>query len=769
MRNEAIAASPGVIEDRPHPRLPAMRSALGHRLPALRNAWFGLVIGMAVATVIGAGVTGVTLSLALPPLVEPAATAAGAALALAVPVGLLRALAAVLARRGQFPGRLAPALRSRAATSVGVAAALVTVLLLLPDEGPAALVQPIAFFEWVILLWGASGALLGVAATLRRSDGHRSRGAAALLSGAVLLANGVLAGWIVLPGDASHVVPWPAPAEVAGVPLLDLEDPGQPGAYAVRALTYGSGTDRHRPEYGTDADMISPTVDVTPALAPFEGLQGDLYRWFWGFELDSVPLNARVWWPDGEGPFPVVLVVHGNHAMGDFSDPGYAYLGEHLASRGFLVASIDENFLNGSVAGDFDGREMDARAWMLLRHLDQLVAWSKDPATPLYGVVDPSRVVLVGHSRGGEAAAMAAWYRETGQVPSGLAEVEPHRILGVVAIAPSDGMNRGSLPRLTETSYLLLSGDHDAQTGALLGIRQYSRTELRAGSDAFKATVWLHRANHNQFSTVWGRWDYRTENAWLTNSAPLLSGEEQRTAAKVLIGAFAEAVLHDEPAYRSVFREPLAALAWLPDDLVVTRYEDGSLRRIVGSRSADRSADATVSSTGFDRAEIVWPQLRDGGAQSNPMLLLRWSQADATYRLALRPGAPRPALDDVLQLQVGSALDDATSQDLVIQLVDADGTAVRRNLGSVRPIPPAVESHHWKADWLAERYGLGSRLVGSIERVVQTFDLALADFAAADPAFDPLAIAEIALIPNSPEGALHVDEIGWASPPAGNP
>ena len=34
-------------------------------------------------------------------------------------------------------------------------------------------------------------------------------------------------------------------------------------------------------------------------------------------------------------------IVHGNHGMDDFSDPGYAYLGELLANRGFIVASVD--------------------------------------------------------------------------------------------------------------------------------------------------------------------------------------------------------------------------------------------------------------------------------------------------------------------------------------------------------------------------------------------------------------------------------------------
>ena len=38
-------------------------------------------------------------------------------------------------------------------------------------------------------------------------------------------------------------------------------------------------------------------------------------------------VNARVWYPDGPGPFPLALIVHGNHKMAEFSDPGYAISG----------------------------------------------------------------------------------------------------------------------------------------------------------------------------------------------------------------------------------------------------------------------------------------------------------------------------------------------------------------------------------------------------------------------------------------------------------
>ena len=94
------------------------------------------------------------------------------------------------------------------------------------------------------------------------------------------------------------------------------------------------------------------TVDASEFFKDFNGWKRWARKKYWGFDVDKLPLNARVWYPDGAGPFPLVLIVHGNHEMAEFSDPGYAYLGELLASRGFILASIDENFLNSGLFHD---------------------------------------------------------------------------------------------------------------------------------------------------------------------------------------------------------------------------------------------------------------------------------------------------------------------------------------------------------------------------------------------------------------------------------
>ncbi len=261
-------------------------------------------------------------------------------------------------------------------------------------------------------------------------------------------------------------------------------------------------------------------MDASRALGQIGWGADEARRWFWGFGPEDLPLNGRVWLPDGDGPFPLVLIVHGNHAMGAENEAGYAYLGEHLASRGFIAASVDESFLNGSWAGDYLGNEQAVRAWLLLLHLDQWRAWNAEPGGSLAGRVDMDRVALIGHSRGGEAASVAAslagldgsFNPTLRPWPTGLA------VKAVVAIAPSDGQYSPAV-QLEGVDLLELTGGHDADARAWSGIRQYNRTTVDEGG--FKAALYAYRANHGQFNTVWGRGDQGPWSGALLNLRPL--------------------------------------------------------------------------------------------------------------------------------------------------------------------------------------------------------------------------------------------------------
>ena len=135
---------------------------------------------------------------------------------------------------------------------------------------------------------------------------------------------------------------------------LDQPNPAQRGPHGVLTLYYGSGTDKNRAEYRDSVAIVTQPVDASKLVDL--GQSAKSRNDYWGFPPDSFPINARVWHPDAPGPHPLVLVVHGNHNMRDFSDPGYDWLGELLASRGYILASVDMNFINGGIRGENDGR-----------------------------------------------------------------------------------------------------------------------------------------------------------------------------------------------------------------------------------------------------------------------------------------------------------------------------------------------------------------------------------------------------------------------------
>ena len=204
-----------------------------------------------------------------------------------------------------------------------------------------------------------------------------------------------------------------------------------------------------------------------------------------------------------------MLVVHGNHSMTEYSDPGYAYLGELLASRGFIVVSVDENFFNGGLYGKSSG-ENDARAWILLQHLEVWEDWNRNAFSPFYHKVDWENIALIGHSRGGEAVALAAYFNRLTHYPNNARIIWDFdfNIRSVVAIAPVDGQHKPAdhLPELTDINYLVLQGSHDADLYFFDGIQQYQRVSFSdPDSDWFKASLYIYRANHGQFNTTWGR------------------------------------------------------------------------------------------------------------------------------------------------------------------------------------------------------------------------------------------------------------------------
>jgi dienelactone hydrolase len=358
---------------------------------------------------------------------------------------------------------------------------------------------------------------------------------------------------------------------------IDAPNPAEPGPFAVKTLFYGSGTDKQRREYRDGVAIKTTTVDASP-FATIQAAQARSRRSFFGFDLKKAPINARVWYPDGPGPFPLALIVHGNHNPREFSDPGYAWLGELLASRGFIMASVDENFING-LSG-----ENDARAWLLLKHLEAWKAFNETEGGPFYRRVDMTRIALMGHSRGGEAAAHAAAFNRLKYYPDDFKQEFRFNfdIKAVVAIAPVDGQYKptGQFTPLENVNYLLIHGSHDGDVSTFSGVRQYERLRFTDGQPWFKSLIFMYRANHGQWNTVWGNKDRGPRSGRSLDLRALIDGEAQRQFGKVVIAAFLEAALNGRREYLPLFRDHRTAGGWLPKTMYTTRFQESGYRAL---------------------------------------------------------------------------------------------------------------------------------------------------------------------------------------------
>lgn len=294
-------------------------------------------------------------------------------------------------------------------------------------------------------------------------------------------------------------------------------DPGRRGPYAVTSSDYTLPSIKI-PGLRTAVEMIGHVVEPAPGsvdhdvpLVLFEhGRHSVCYR-------PGHPMAGTEAWPC-RAPFREIP-----------SQLGYDYLQRLLASQGFVTVSIRTNGINAQ-DGMLEDSGMAARALLIRRHLDHWV----DVAATHH--VDLSRVVLIGHSRGGEGVVRAAL-----QIPLSA----PYRIVGQVLIAPTDFASQaaGYIPSVTLLPYC------DGDVSELEGQRYTDvARDLTTDDPALRSSVLLMGANHNFFNTEWtpGTAAAPSGDDWggaaragcgRKNAGRLTAGQQRRAADVYVAGA----------------------------------------------------------------------------------------------------------------------------------------------------------------------------------------------------------------------------------------
>ncbi|GLV74592.1 hypothetical protein Shyhy02_25930 [Streptomyces hygroscopicus subsp. hygroscopicus] len=287
------------------------------------------------------------------------------------------------------------------------------------------------------------------------------------------------------PRSGSHAARMPAQAPANGV------DPGKPGSYRT----------------------VTGEYDLAPVRLP-------------GFDT-PVEMTAEVVAPKGAtGSRPLALFLHGRHetcykpgsedgVTGDWpcadgSKPIPSHLGylrdqRLLASQGYVTVSISANGIN---AQDWQAEDAgaQARSSLVRQHLAHWADWaahrSSAPAVVRKAAkADLSRVLLVGHSRGGEGvnrAAMDSLYPPP-TAEDGYRGPVRWKVRGTVLIGPTIF---GQNPVADVPSVTLLPGC-DGDVSDLQGENFVDGTRGISRGTALHSAVYIVGANHNYFNSEW--------------------------------------------------------------------------------------------------------------------------------------------------------------------------------------------------------------------------------------------------------------------------
>ena len=171
-------------------------------------------------------------------------------------------------------------------------------------------------------------------------------------------------------------------------------------------------------------------------------------------------IPIRVYLPSEKAPAPVVLFSHG---LGG-SRAGYAYLGRHWASRGYVAVFLEHRASDATGIRNFLSRVRDVPAV-----LDQLERWNKSDGHALAGMLDLSRIGMSGHSLGASTTeAMSGQLFSHGK----FSYTDP-RIKAAIAFSPS-GPGRGGDPKeafgSVKIPWMLMTGTRDGDVKSRLAV-----------------------------------------------------------------------------------------------------------------------------------------------------------------------------------------------------------------------------------------------------------------------------------------------------------
>jgi hypothetical protein len=401
----------------------------------------------------------------------------------------------------------------------------------------------------------------------------------------------------------------------------------------------------------------------------------------------TVPITANVRFPadapgatmasqiSGAQPsYPVVVCVHGN-ASQLTSYQGYDYLLDHLARNGFIAVSI--HMQPGQTGTD--------RARILQNHLPIIFG--------MFGTHAENNIGIMGHSRGGEAVVIAARLNQQ--------EAWGWNINAVISLAPTNQYTFENFGAPWAKPYLVIYGSLD---GDLAGIGDTGFELYDHASAMNKSMMFVYRACHDRFNTVWGDGDFYFGNMTPADQAAVISANSHQLIAKGYMTAFFRQHLKAQTQWAGLFRGewvPASVSASDANMKIYPQYEDTTVQTVddfEGAHTATSWQASTIGGAVSQSGLPATPQendLRTIDSHSPHLtagLSLRWDTTTDSLGYTIPVGQTNVSGFQAVSFRVSQKVNSASNpvnqlQDLRLTLIDGGGHARAIRISKLTEIP----------------------------------------------------------------------------------
>lgn len=474
---------------------------------------------------------------------------------------------------------------------------------------------------------------------------------------------------------------------------------------------------------------FQPTGPFTPAGRHWSGGTVSVSN-----PLGGAPIQVQhfgiVWYPsDPAGqlapsptPFPLVVFAHGRFQSGSFIGSNHlqaTYLLQHLASWGWVVASV-----NLDVVGQFQNpAAIPQRGELINRTVEHL-----QTIGGLAPGIDFTRIVYLGHSRGGEGVFAAVQ-----QNPPWAASIR-----GIGAIAPTNYMSYA-----VPANAFVLYGAQDGDVNNGWPIQLYDQTS----APDLKGFRLIEGANHFFFTD---------SIVFSGEGVPVLNRAQHHEIAKTMLATWAGALHYSDPSFRQQIAGD-AEVAWSGAFKIHRLYRSSSRITVDDFEQAPfdpfantlGGANAPAGLTGVAEAPLTTATALSFFHKTRG-LVAQW-QTPATLDVDLGAdldvaGYPYVSVN-VLQEHASILNPVGQDQRFALSLRDGSGNAATIENVELGPLPYPVTATP----------GFAPK-----KSVLKTFRFPLAEFVARNPALDLKAARAITLEFNrTPTGEVAIDDFAF--------